>query len=115
LYFDHNIDIDGFNLKTIPKNPEMESLETRKMSFITNRMKIDNFIELAEAGFYSIRYEAHVRCFHCFGKICELDSIETPWILHAKYFSNCCFLRANKSKAFIAECQTIGFNGYLVF
>ncbi len=31
-HFDHNIDIDSFNLKMIPKNPEMESLEIRKMS-----------------------------------------------------------------------------------
>jgi hypothetical protein len=77
--------------------------------------KIDNFKEWAEAGFYLIRHEVHVRWFHCFGKICELDSIETQWILHVKHFLDCYFLRANKSQAFIAECQTIWFNGHSVF
>ncbi len=93
-----------------PKNPDFNSIESRRRSFVTNCW--DNSIPvsieiLAEAGFFSIGMSDYVKCFYCDGGLCNWESGDDPWVEHAKWFPDCQFVRLNKSEEFIEECRRL--------
>ncbi len=92
----------------IPSNPNMESLENRKQSFI--KLGWDQSIPvkveaLSEAGFYYTGFNDMVKCFHCSIPVCEWAEGDDPLIDHAKYSPKCIFLKLNHSEESIKECR----------
>ncbi|KAL3881723.1 hypothetical protein ACJMK2_028123 [Sinanodonta woodiana] len=57
--------------------------------------------ELAHAGFYSLGKADVVRCFACDGGLKNWEPEDDPWIEHARWFSNCDYLRHVKGDEFI--------------
>ncbi|KAK3590332.1 hypothetical protein CHS0354_011852 [Potamilus streckersoni] len=57
--------------------------------------------ELAHAGFYSLGKDDVVRCFSCDGGLKNWEPEDDPWIEHARWFSDCDYLRHVKGEEFI--------------
>lgn len=58
-------------------------------------------IELVKAGFYYVGYADDVKCFFCGGAIRCWEAGADPWHLHARWFSNCGFLKLNRGEEYI--------------
>ncbi|KAL3883084.1 hypothetical protein ACJMK2_029377 [Sinanodonta woodiana] len=57
--------------------------------------------EVAQAGFYYTGINDVVRCFACDGGLKNWDPGDDPWIEHARWFSQCPFVKKVKGQDFI--------------
>jgi len=95
----------GIIRHTGPANARFNTLEARIRSFSQSwppqlRQRPQ---ELAEAGFFHIGQGDRVKCFHCDGGLMNWQPEDDPWTEHARYFSQCGFLRLVKGDEFIAQ------------
>jgi baculoviral IAP repeat-containing protein 7/8 len=63
--------------------------------------------ELATAGFFYVgnsKQNDRVICFHCGGGLKDWLPGDDPWIEHTRWFTNCLFVRINKSPEYINRC-----------
>jgi hypothetical protein len=84
----------------------MESLESRKNSFILNGWNQSIAVsaeKLSEAGFYYKGDGDCVKCFHCSASFSNWVKGDDPWLGHAMFSPNCGFLKLNKSQNFIND------------
>lgn len=59
--------------------------------------------KLAEAGFVSVGLKDYFMCFSCGVGLFNWEENDDPWVEHAKWSSDCVFLRLNKCEKFINE------------
>ena len=93
-----------------PKEPNMNSVEKRKESFIRRNWNYNlpvKYMDLVEAGFYYTGIEDKVLCFHCNGGLQNWSIGDDPWVEHARFYNDCGYLRFMKSEAFIKCCKTL--------
>ncbi|KAL3883074.1 hypothetical protein ACJMK2_029367 [Sinanodonta woodiana] len=57
--------------------------------------------QVADAGFYYTGLQDVVRCFACDGGLKNWDPEDDPWIEHARWFSQCPFVKRVKGQQFI--------------
>jgi len=60
--------------------------------------------QLAEAGFFYIGLSDQVKCFYCDGGLRNWQPEDDPWTEHARWFSECGFVRLVKGDEFISKC-----------
>ncbi|XP_018331060.1 death-associated inhibitor of apoptosis 1 [Agrilus planipennis] len=59
--------------------------------------------QLAEAGFFYNQKGDQTICFYCGGGLKDWVPCDDPWEQHAKWFSNCGFVRLQKGSEYISE------------
>lgn len=101
----HDALIGGSELITL-LNPSYVSLNARVDSFINwPAEKQPTKEKLAEAGYFFDTANNILRCFYCDGVSWDLKPNEDPWIRHAKWYFNCPYILASKTKEFIENCR----------
>jgi len=60
--------------------------------------------QLSEAGFFYIGLSDQVKCFYCDGGLRNWQAEDDPWTEHARWFSECGFVRLVKGDEFISKC-----------
>ncbi|XP_065349413.1 E3 ubiquitin-protein ligase XIAP-like isoform X1 [Cloeon dipterum] len=88
--------------------PEMKSEEARLKSF-TNwpADKKQKPKDLAEAGFFYRGDGDECICFDCGGGLTGWEDKDEPWVMHAKWFSECTYLRKQQSSSFITAVNRV--------
>merc|ERR1712223_477309 len=88
-----------------PANAKYSTVEARKRTFRewppALRQQPD---ELSEAGFFYIGLSDQVKCFYCDGGLRNWQPEDDPWTEHARWFSECGFVRLVKGDEFISKC-----------
>lgn len=69
--------------------------------------------EMTAAGFFFTGIEDHCRCFFCGGGLRNWEPDDQPWTEHARWYSNCAFVRQIKGETFIDEVQSNGYQPVL--
>jgi hypothetical protein len=89
-----------------PKFPAYVEVMTRIRSFKDWPPNVkQNPRDLALAGFLYAGYSDHTRCFHCGIELSDWRPEDKPWVVHARWFPSCAFLRNMKGDRFIAVAQ----------
>jgi len=96
------------NRERPPIHPDKENLQVRVNSFEnwpTN--KTQKPIDLAEAGFFYTGRNDSVLCFHCDGGLKDWAEMDEPWVLHAKWFGCCRYVKLKMGRSFITSVQRV--------
>ncbi|KAL3883081.1 hypothetical protein ACJMK2_029374, partial [Sinanodonta woodiana] len=84
------------------RSPQYQAYSVRLASFARWPNDIRQRPELvADAGFYYTGLQDVVRCFACDGGLKNWDPDDDPWIEHARWFSQCPFVKRVKGQEFI--------------
>ncbi|KAK3601952.1 hypothetical protein CHS0354_002759 [Potamilus streckersoni] len=84
------------------RSPQYQAYSVRLASFARWPTDIRQRPEqVADAGFYYTGLQDVVRCFACDGGLKNWDPEDDPWIEHARWFSQCPFVRRIKGQEFI--------------
>lgn len=62
--------------------------------------------ELTDAGFFYVGKGDKVKCFCCGGGLKDWGQGDNPWELHAKWYSDCDYLKLIKGEEYIKEVRT---------
>ncbi|XP_022249892.1 putative inhibitor of apoptosis isoform X2 [Limulus polyphemus] len=110
----------GISVHRGPKHLSQASLSARLRSFAM--WPEDAIVQpkvLAEAGFFYVGVQDHTKCFYCDGGLSSWELGDDPWVEHARWFSNCGFVRINKGDEFIRKCfveqEAVQYPTYQVF
>lgn len=88
-----------------PLHPQHATLEARLRTFRDWPPALKQQpAQLSEAGFYYIGLSDQVKCFYCDGGLRNWQPEDVPWVEHARWFSQCVFVRLVKGDKFISQC-----------
>lgn len=59
--------------------------------------------KMADAGFFYIGTQDHVKCFYCDGGLRNWEECDDPWFEHARWFANCPYVLLNKGQDYIKQ------------
>lgn len=98
--------IPGIPAYPVSKRPQFKTVESRLESYTgwPSKVKQDPRI-LAEAGFFYCGLSDHVRCYHCGQGLRNWEEKDDPWEEHARWYSDCEFLRITKGTEFIEKVR----------
>ncbi|XP_043489030.1 death-associated inhibitor of apoptosis 2 isoform X2 [Polistes fuscatus] len=95
----------GIRTHNSPRCPNFSSYTNRLFSYFGwPKGHLQTPQTLADAGFYYIKYEDHVRCYYCDGGLHHWEDTDDPWVEHAKWFPRCGFVNLMKGQEFINQC-----------
>ena len=86
------------------RSPHLATLDARMSTFhhwpagLAQRLT-----QLAEAGFYYLGTEDHVKCFCCDGALRQWAPNDDPWVEHSRWFSRCNYLLSIKGEDFVKD------------
>ncbi|XP_076824858.1 uncharacterized protein LOC143470538 [Clavelina lepadiformis] len=66
-----------------------------------------NTSKVAEAGFFYLGVNDHVRCFCCGEKCMNWSVGSDPWKIHAKFHPSCEYLLRNRGNKFVSDCHDL--------
>jgi hypothetical protein len=85
-----------------PMHPKYSTVESRLRTFTDWPPDMSQTPQqLAQAGFYHIGTNDQVRCFYCGGGLRHWEPGDDPWIEHARWFSQCGYVRLVKGDEFV--------------
>ncbi|KAK3576270.1 hypothetical protein CHS0354_027716 [Potamilus streckersoni] len=84
------------------RSPQYQAYSVRLASFARWPSNIKQRPEqVADAGFYFTGLQDVVRCFACDGGLKNWDPDDEPWVEHARWFSQCPFVKRVKGQEFV--------------
>lgn len=87
-----------------PRHPKYSTVESRLRTYTDWPADMcQTPQQLAQAGFYSVGTRDHVRCFHCDGGLRQWEPEDDPWTEHARWFSQCGYVRLVKGDEFVQQ------------
>lgn len=102
----NNVNKTPLNSRKGPKYPQYSITCIRLSTFQAWPSSIQQHPEtMAEAGFYYTGNNDHVRCFYCGIGLQNWDSEDNPFVEHARWSSECQYLKDKKGSDFIGTVQ----------
>lgn len=87
-----------------PRHPKYSTVESRLRTFTDWSPDMSQTPQqLAQAGFYHIGMNDQVRCFYCDGGLRHWEPGDDPWVEHARWFSQCGYVRLVKGDEFVQQ------------
>ncbi|VDH92637.1 Hypothetical predicted protein [Mytilus galloprovincialis] len=91
-----------------PKHPDYAFTSARLESFKNwPKHQTHSAVHMALAGFFYTGKEDICRCFYCGGGLKQWEPNDKPWTEHARWYTNCAFVRQCKGDEFIVEHRHI--------
>jgi len=94
----------AINTGTGPARRHLVTLQARLKTFKdwpTNSGQAPE--KMADAGFFFIGTQDHVKCFYCDGGLRNWEPGDDPWFEHARWFSKCPFVLLMKGHEYVRE------------
>ena len=87
-----------------PYNPKFLELNSRLDSFRDwPQYTTEQTKNLSDAGFFYNGIKCVVKCFYCNGKYNNYDTLNNPFVEHAKWYPGCSYIRLLKEAEFVAK------------